>query len=236
MKSNPTSTIASALIEILDRLTREEKEQFARIFNWDEFERIKKDINGSDGRKHGDPKVYVQASPDELNFEIPENKLTDFIRFLSETLSYDQINVFIRKDKASDERTYSKEEFLEFLMSSEGMLAEDYLMIEFGGNTLISGGRGCMDLELEKKNVALVKKIAEKLLEMCGFKHRFSKENFHAIVWDEELEVNEPSPEHILKRMLIPICESMNEIYEGGTRNDAWDLIEGFTKQCKRLG
>lgn len=45
----------------------------------------------------------------------------------------------------------------------------------------------------------------------------------------------EPSPEHILKRMLIPICESLNETLENGTRNDAWDLVEGFTKECKRL-
>jgi hypothetical protein len=45
----------------------------------------------------------------------------------------------------------------------------------------------------------------------------------------------EPSPEHILKRMLIPICESMNEICDGGTRNDAWDLVEGFAKECRRL-
>ena len=45
----------------------------------------------------------------------------------------------------------------------------------------------------------------------------------------------EPTPDHILERTLIPICENMNEIYEGGTRNDAWDLVEGFAKQCKRL-
>jgi len=48
-------------------------------------------------------------------------------------------------------------------------------------------------------------------------------------------KVYEPSPEHILKRMLIPICESLNEILENGTRNDAWDLVEGFTRECKRL-
>ena len=35
--------------------------------------------------------------------------------------------------------------------------------------------------------------------------------------------------------MLMPICESLNEIFETGTRNDAWDLVEGFTRECKRL-
>ena len=45
----------------------------------------------------------------------------------------------------------------------------------------------------------------------------------------------EPSPEHILKRMLIPICQSINEIRDSGTRNDACDLVEGFAKECMRL-
>ena len=191
MKTKAASTIATALVEILNRLTPDEKKQFVRVFNWDEFERIKKGIDKSDGRKHGDPKVYVEAGPGELNFEMPESKLTDFIRFLSEILSYDIIGVFVRKGETSEEHSYSKEEFRDFVVSSERMLAEDYLMIEFGGNTLISGGHGCIDLELEKENIDLVKKIAETFLEMCGFRHRFSKDEFYAIVWDEELEVNE---------------------------------------------
>ena len=41
MKSNFPSAIATALIEILKRLTPEEKREFARAFNWDEFESIK---------------------------------------------------------------------------------------------------------------------------------------------------------------------------------------------------
>ena len=35
--------------------------------------------------------------------------------------------------------------------------------------------------------------------------------------------------------MLIPICESMSEIRDSGTRNDAWNLVEGFAKECRRL-
>ena len=190
-KPDSSSTIASALVEILNRLTPDEKKQFARIFNWDEFGRIKKGINESDGRRYGDPKVYVQASPGELNFEIPESKLTNFVSLLSEILSYDQISVFVRKGKTSEEHSYSKEEFRNFLVSSERMLAEEYLMIEFGGNTMISGGHGCIDLELDKTNVGLVKKIAESFLEMCGFKYRVSKDEFYAIVWDDEIEVHE---------------------------------------------
>ena len=69
MKSNSPSAIATALIEILNRLTPEEKKEFARAFNWDEFERIRKETVGSDGRKSGDPKVYVEGSPRGINFD-----------------------------------------------------------------------------------------------------------------------------------------------------------------------
>ena len=44
----------------------------------------------------------------------------------------------------------------------------------------------------------------------------------------------EPSPSHILKRMLIPLCEHLAEIAEKGTKNDAWDVIKGFTRECER--
>lgn len=188
--SDSSSKIARAIIEILDRLSSDEKKHFARIFKWEEFEAIRKELNRVDGRKHGDPEVYVQASPEELNFELPVDKVKDFVRFLSEILHCDRVDVFIRKGKTSQENSYSMNEFRDFLARSEILLAEGYLMIEFGGNTLVSGGGGCMDLELEERNSELVKTIAEKVLEMCGFKHRFSKDRFYAIVWDKELEVS----------------------------------------------
>jgi len=41
----------------------------------------------------------------------------------------------------------------------------------------------------------------------------------------------EPSPEHILKRMLKPLCRNFSEIVERGTKSDAWEIIEGFTRE-----
>jgi len=191
MKSNSPSAIAAALIEILNRLTPEEKKEFARAFNWDEFERTKKKIIGSDGRRFGDPKLYVQGSPRGLDFEVPEDKLIKLIRFLSETLPYDRVDVFIRQGKRSEESSYTKAEFQNFLAACGKMLEESYLMIEFGGNTLISSGGGCLDLELEKEDAHLVRMIGEKFLKICGFAHRFSRNEFSAIVWEDELEVEE---------------------------------------------
>ena len=191
MKSKSSSTIATALAEILSRLAPDEKREFAKVFDWDEFEKIRKEITKTDGRRYGDPKIYVQGNPRGVNFEVSEDKLIEFIRFLSETLPYEQVSVFIRKGKTSEERVYSKGEFNSFLISSGKMLVESYSMIEFGANTLISGGGGCLDLDLEKENIDLVRRIAEAFLKICGFSYRFSKDEFSAIVWESTLEVEE---------------------------------------------
>lgn len=45
----------------------------------------------------------------------------------------------------------------------------------------------------------------------------------------------EPSPEHILKRMVQPLCQDFSELLEEGTKNDSWQAIEGFLKVCRRL-
>lgn len=43
----------------------------------------------------------------------------------------------------------------------------------------------------------------------------------------------EPSPVHILKRMVKPLCRDF-ELLEEGTKNDTWQVIEGFSKVCSK--
>jgi len=45
----------------------------------------------------------------------------------------------------------------------------------------------------------------------------------------------EPSPEHVLKRMLLPLCRHFSWIADKGTKNDARDAIQGFSKECRNL-
>lgn len=59
--------------------------------------------------------------------------------------------------------------------------------------------------------------------------------SFFRLLIEHSQKEYEPSPEHILKRMLIPLCRSFRGIVEKGTKNDAWDVIEGFSKECARL-
>jgi len=55
------------------------------------------------------------------------------------------------------------------------------------------------------------------------------------VLADHSLRPYEPSPEHILRRMIIPLCEDVRLIIERGTRNDSWDLLQGVSKECGRI-
>ncbi len=58
--------------------------------------------------------------------------------------------------------------------------------------------------------------------------------SFFRLLIEHSQREYEPSPEHVLKRMLLPLCRSFSEIVENGTKNDAWDVIQGFSKECPR--
>lgn len=59
--------------------------------------------------------------------------------------------------------------------------------------------------------------------------------SFFRLLVEHSQKEYEPSPEHILKRMLLPLCCHFSEIVENGTKNDAWNTIEGFVRECKKL-
>jgi hypothetical protein len=45
----------------------------------------------------------------------------------------------------------------------------------------------------------------------------------------------EPSPEHILKRLLKPLCLDLDDIAKKGTANDAWETLISFQKECTKI-
>lgn len=59
--------------------------------------------------------------------------------------------------------------------------------------------------------------------------------SFFRLLIEHSQRPYEPSPEHILKRMLWPLCRGLSEIVENGTKNDAWDVVEGFARECAKL-
>jgi hypothetical protein len=59
--------------------------------------------------------------------------------------------------------------------------------------------------------------------------------SFFRLLIEHSQREYEPSPEHVLRRMLVPLCDHVAEIVQAGTKNDAWDVIEGFARECRRL-
>jgi hypothetical protein len=59
--------------------------------------------------------------------------------------------------------------------------------------------------------------------------------SFFRLLIEHSQRPYEPSPEHILKRMLWPLCRGLSEIVARGTKNDAWEVVEGFATECRQL-
>lgn len=55
------------------------------------------------------------------------------------------------------------------------------------------------------------------------------------VLIDHALKPYEPSPEHVLKRMVHPLCQDIRDVLEKGTKNDAWEVMEGFSRECARI-
>lgn len=45
----------------------------------------------------------------------------------------------------------------------------------------------------------------------------------------------EPTPEHILKRLLQPLCRDLERVLARGTARDAREALQLFNKECTRL-
>jgi hypothetical protein len=55
------------------------------------------------------------------------------------------------------------------------------------------------------------------------------------VLIDHALRPYEPSPEHVLRRMVHPLCQDVRDILDNGTKNDAWEVMEGFSRECARV-
>ncbi|MHA1833791.1 MAG: hypothetical protein ACTSV7_07355 [Candidatus Baldrarchaeia archaeon] len=51
---------------------------------------------------------------------------------------------------------------------------------------------------------------------------------------DHALRPYEPSPTHVLKRVLKPFCKNISFVAENGTKNHFKKLVEEISKNCKK--
>lgn len=187
-----SSAMAIGLSEMLNRLTSDEKREFVQLVDWDELQKLRSDILSiPKQRMSGDPRIYVVTTPSGMSFEIPVERIPDFLRILCTSLSPEKIDVFLQEDERSQEFSCMREEFLALLDSKIDLSGDVSAMIELDAHTLISGGGGCFSLALEGVSYKVRRKIAEETLKACGFDHRFKSDFFSAVVWEDKLEVKE---------------------------------------------
>jgi len=55
------------------------------------------------------------------------------------------------------------------------------------------------------------------------------------VLIDHSQRPYEPSPVHVLKRIVKPLCRDFSKLLEEGTKNDTWEAIEGFSQACEML-
>ncbi len=55
------------------------------------------------------------------------------------------------------------------------------------------------------------------------------------ILIEHSLRPYEPTTQHILKRMIMPICQDIRTMQMKGTKNDSWELLQGLAEECKAI-
>ena len=138
-----------------------------------------------------EPKIYLSTTSAGLSFELPVECTARFIKLLTDSLKPQRVEIYFNDDEEHREVSLSADEISGFWEAHPGLLTEGWFMMELDDNTLVSGGGGCFSLELTGNAGDLRREIAEETLQICGFEHRFTSEEFSAIVWEDKLEVKE---------------------------------------------
>ena len=192
MWDETTSAVALGLAELLERLTLEEKREFARLINWEEFQRLTVETTSVlQERPFGDPKVYVGTTESGLSIDLPVEHVLAFIARLPRLLSTKEVQILVQDGQGSEECSCAAADLEKWLKGHLRALQEGSVMIEFGPHSLITGGGGCLSLALEDTPAATLREIAKQALALCGFHHEFKGGRFFAVVWGDQLEVTE---------------------------------------------
>jgi len=186
------SAIPSALVQLIERLTPEEKRELALALDWEELQRLRVEATDREReRPVGDPRIYVGTTASGLSLELPLKCVVPFISSLPRFFSVNQVDIFVQDSQGSEEYHCAADELEGWLSKHPDAWQEGAIMIELGPHTLISGGGGCLSLTLEDVSPIAIKEIAQKALQLCGYSYEFQKERFSAIVWEDQLEVRE---------------------------------------------
>lgn len=189
--SKPSFTLPHAVIELIKRMTPEEKQQLSGLLNFQELEELKKTKTSPNGRRYGDPKFYLGTTPKGLSLEIRKEQINAVLQLFLQELSPKNIDLFLTGSEDFRELKLTPEDFHNIISADPNYFFERYVLIEMDDNEVISAGEGCISISLSPSMLAKRNEMATKILNTCGYSYEFKSGQFYAIDWDKELEVEE---------------------------------------------
>lgn len=186
-----TSVLPQAVIELINRMTPQEKRELSRLFNWKELEQLEEEKTSRNDRRRGDPKIYIGTTPKGLNVEIPKERVNEVLLLVLKELSPTNIAVFLSGPQEFKELKLLPEKFQNIMTTDPEYFSTRHALIEIDDNEIFSAAEGCMSMVFSSSNMLRRRNIAAKILNTCGYSHKFISDRFYAIVWDKELQVEE---------------------------------------------
>jgi hypothetical protein len=207
MVQSRESVLPLAVVELIERMTSEEQAELASYLGGMQWRERKR------GRE---PEVYIELGTDDISFEVPPEKVLRVIQRLAVDLGPEEVEVRFDENGRSRQWKGTAAELAKVLEENRGIVMEEPVVIELGGDTLYSNGGGCMLLKTSA-GYEVKRAIAQWFLELCGCPYpAVTGERFTALVRNGELS-------------------DFSRLLAEGTRNDAWEAIEGFSTVCRKI-
>jgi len=138
-----------------------------------------------------EPELYVKLGRGYISLEVPPPIASRVIENLAVSLQAESIVLRFDVDGTSKELRCIPATLPQMLRRYASLIQEEPVIIEYGSSTLYSNGGGCLLLETSV-NDATKRKIAQQILELCGYLYRVKSNRFTALARLGKLEVIKP--------------------------------------------
>lgn len=122
-----------------------------------------------------DPELFIGVTPGGLGFEIPPDKIPDFLCILTNVLKPNFIKIHYQVESSLQEISCLLTTFDQEIKRIGEFVRDSSLVIEYNTYTLYSGGGGCFSLEASL-DPSKKKQIASSILKLFGLSQELPRE------------------------------------------------------------
>jgi len=136
-----------------------------------------------------EPEMYIGSNWEGLSFEIPPDKVPQFLLTLGRALRPVEITLYFERNGSAEKLVTDLKGYQEAIASvGDGCLLHSF-MAEFDQHTLFSGGGGCFSLQAALPPDRL-REIAQSVMDELGIAHQVERDDFQVAVVNGHLEVS----------------------------------------------